>query len=65
MSAENTKKLTNKEVTAACKELGITARKVDGEWQVRRKGAAAITTYFTNDAQDALDTARLIAASNR
>jgi hypothetical protein len=36
--------------------IGITIRKIDGEYRVARKGNPSSAAYFTSDLQDALDT---------
>jgi hypothetical protein len=43
------------------RSIGITARKVEDEYQVYPKGRTDLT-YFTNDIEDALATGRAMAA---
>lgn len=58
--------MRQKDVISAIHALGLTARKRDGEWRVSfRDGSPAFreaTAYYTADDQDAIETARLMAA---
>ena len=47
-----------KETLAAIRATGASVKRVDGEWQINIPGGTDETTYFTNDAEDALATAR-------
>ena len=42
---------------------GIVVRKVDGEYRVNFRGGSEDTAYYTDDIQDAADTARVMAQS--
>jgi len=52
------KTLTVRDTLAAIRSLGCTARRTDGEWRVRMPDGG---TYFTDDAADAIATARYMA----
>jgi hypothetical protein len=46
----------------AIRALGLTVYRVDGEWRVNYQGGKEATAYYTDDAQDALDTTRAMVA---
>jgi hypothetical protein len=50
------------ETTAAIRATGASVKRVDGEWQVNVPGGTEATTYFTDNAEDALATARAMMA---
>jgi len=43
------------------RELGFTVGVKDGEWRITPKGAPESAAYYTDDLDDALGTARLMA----
>jgi hypothetical protein len=47
---------------AAIRATGASVKRVDGEWQVNVPGGTDATTYFTDDTEDALATARAMMA---
>lgn len=55
-------KLTQKAMMAAIRELGMTVSVRDGEIRVNHKGYSEATAYYTDDRQDAVDTARAMKA---
>lgn len=55
--------MTKKELKAAIKDLGMTVRERDGEIRINLKGNPESEAYYTNERQDALDTAKLIASA--
>lgn len=52
------KKHTVKGTLAAIRAIGCTASHRDGEYRVNLKGAFEVAAYYTNDPQDAIDTAQ-------
>jgi hypothetical protein len=46
---------------AAIRAVGMTARYRDGEWRVCPKGGKEAEAYYTNDPEDAVGTAKLMA----
>jgi hypothetical protein len=50
------------ETFAAIRATGASVKRVDGEWQVNVPGGTEASTYFTDDAEDALATARAMMA---
>lgn len=55
---------TVKDTMAAIRALGnITVNRRDGEWRVNFRGEDENTAYYTNDADDALGTAKLMQIS--
>jgi len=61
--------MTNKQTFDAIRALGLAAQLNNGEWQVdyRRDDSRRTpgTRYFTNDKEDALATARVMASHKR
>lgn len=57
--------MTLKELIRYCQTIGMVARKVDGEYQVKPKGRGSWESghlvYYTKDIEDAADTARAMA----
>lgn len=48
--------LTQTSVKASLKAIGVIFKCVDGEYQIKLKGATEASTYFTDDLQDAYNT---------
>lgn len=57
--------LTIKELREALKTLGCTLQIRDGEYRVNIKGGSEATAYYTDDREDALDTARFMVESTK
>lgn len=57
-------KLTLKTATALLSEMGFSLRKRDGEFRVNIHNGAEETAYYTDDIQDAVDTAKHMATLN-
>jgi hypothetical protein len=47
---------------AAIRALGLAVARHDGEWRINHRGGSEDTAYYTTDNDDALGTARLMAA---
>ena len=50
--------LTHTAAFKAIRDLGMTVHCCDGEWRVNFPNGKEATAYYTDDAQDAVDTAR-------
>jgi hypothetical protein len=55
--------ISDKHLFAAVRQLGFTCSKRDSEYRVNVKNGRKESTYYTNDRQDAYDTAVAIANS--
>jgi hypothetical protein len=51
-------KPTVKRAFAIIRALGLMASRRDGEWRINLPGGAGATAYYTDDALDAVKTAR-------
>lgn len=49
---------TNADLRQQCRTMGLTMRYREGEYRVNFYGGSEATAYYTNDRQDAWDTAR-------
>lgn len=55
-------RLTLADAKAQAREVGYSLNHRDGEYRVNRIGGDEAGAYYTNDRQDAVDTARAMAA---
>lgn len=55
--------MTDRELRIAVHALGMNIQKRDGEYRINWPGADEDQAYYTDDRQDALDTARAMARS--
>jgi hypothetical protein len=53
--------MTEKELFAQVRALGLTIRAYDAEYRINYKAAQEATAYYTSDRDDALGTAKLMA----
>lgn len=57
--------ITRAEVMRTIRSLGLSASRRDGEWRINFRGGREATAYYTEDEQDALDTADSMAHALR
>lgn len=55
--------MTVKQTIAACRSMGMSCRYSDGEYRVNYPKGAESTAYYTDDASDAIGTARQMSKS--
>lgn len=55
--------MTQKDVISKIRAMGLSVRCIDGEYRVNYPGGAESTAYYTDDASDAVATARVMAKS--
>jgi hypothetical protein len=53
--------MTDKQLQAAIRELGLTVTKIYGEWRINYRGGQEATAYYTSDNNEALDRAKAMA----
>lgn len=61
--AAETEKLNVENTRRAIRALGLTASRGDGEWRINLTDGTEATPYYTHDNEDALATAKVIAAA--
>lgn len=57
--------MTNALALKLIRSFGMVATRIDGEWQINFRGASEGTAYFTDDTQDAVNTAETMALHAR